>query len=220
MEELRSTEVLDREILEDARKKAFKILKTADETVQSQSRRWEKKTQKDLAEIRKIYAGRTEKEKEEILARLPLDKRRLRSEWADSALETAMGSFLKSLSREDLFHILDKEFSLRLADCSAVSGEKPKLYYSSMTETEAVSLVDRISARPEMKDINLFKKGDWEREKPAPSSREGDPDLPALVLDIKELRITVSVEDAAREVLKEKRAELATTLMDEEVLND
>ena len=33
MEELQSTDILDREILEDARKKAYRILKTAAETV-------------------------------------------------------------------------------------------------------------------------------------------------------------------------------------------
>jgi hypothetical protein len=42
MEELQSTEALDREILEDARKKAFKILKGADETLASSKTAWEK----------------------------------------------------------------------------------------------------------------------------------------------------------------------------------
>ena len=43
MEELRSTEVLDREILEDARKKAQKILKTAEDAHAAQAQDWDKK---------------------------------------------------------------------------------------------------------------------------------------------------------------------------------
>jgi hypothetical protein len=41
VEELQSTEALDREILEDARKKAFKILKGADESAASSKKSWE-----------------------------------------------------------------------------------------------------------------------------------------------------------------------------------
>ena len=43
MEELQSTELLDREILEDARKKAMRILKTCEETIKTQNTGWEKK---------------------------------------------------------------------------------------------------------------------------------------------------------------------------------
>ena len=51
MEELQSTEVLDREILEDARRKAFRILKTADDTVKSNTAGWEKKTAAALKDL-------------------------------------------------------------------------------------------------------------------------------------------------------------------------
>jgi hypothetical protein len=50
MEELQSTEALDREILEDARKKAFKILKTAGETEAASQTAWDRKLEKTLAE--------------------------------------------------------------------------------------------------------------------------------------------------------------------------
>ena len=76
MEELRSTEFLDREILEDARKKAFKILKPADDTIQSQAKVWEKKLKKAITAIQKNYDIRKQKENDEILAKGPLDRRR------------------------------------------------------------------------------------------------------------------------------------------------
>ena len=87
MEELRTTEVLGNEILEDARKKALKILKTADETLETQNRDWDKKIKRQLDSIRKTYEERTKKTNEEIQARLPLDRRRLRSETTESFLD-------------------------------------------------------------------------------------------------------------------------------------
>ena len=77
MEELRSTEVLDKEILEDARKKAHKILQTADEALEAQNRDWEKKIQRSVKSIKRTYEARLKKTTEEIFARFPLDQRRL-----------------------------------------------------------------------------------------------------------------------------------------------
>ncbi|MDR1565813.1 MAG: ATPase [Treponema sp.] len=201
MEELRSTEVLDREILEDARKKAFKILKTADDTVRSQAQRWEKKTRKAVADIRGIYARRVEKVKEEILARLPLDKRRLRSETAEHFLLEAMENFLATLSRKQLLSVLDREFTERLADCPGLES-KAVLLYSGMTGEEAGGIV---------------KNREWElRHDESP----GRSKFPALVLNAPSVRVIASVEKAAMELLEDKRAELAACLLSQGVLND
>ena len=118
MEELRSTEVLDREILEDARKKAYRVLKTADDNLTAQTQDWDKKIQDAVDSIRQTYEDRTRKSTEEILARFPLDKRRLRSETSEAFLTKAMGEFLRSLSREKLLSILEGELSRRLDFCA------------------------------------------------------------------------------------------------------
>jgi hypothetical protein len=218
MEELRSTEVLDREILEDARKKAFKILKTADDTVQSQTRRWEKKTQRAVADIRKTYAQRVEKVKGEILARFPLDKRRLRSETAENFLKDAMEGFLETLSREQLLSVLEREFAERLAGCAGLdAGEgaaKPVLFYSGMNGEEAGELVKNAVSRAGQPAGSL---NEWDLRKE--ESPEG-PKLPALVLNVPAVRIRASVEAAARELLEDKRAELVTCLLGVGALND
>jgi hypothetical protein len=220
MEELRSTEVLDKEILEDARKKAFKILKTADDTVSSQTQRWEKKTARVLAEIRKAYAQRAQKMKEEILARLPLDKRRLRSQITENFLKEAMADFLKELKREDVFAVLERELMKRLAACAEWEGPEEKflLLYSAMEKNEAEALVRRISARPGMEHVRGAKPEKWELKKDEGSAFSAS--FPALVLDARTLRIKVSAEAAAAELLDRKRAELSSGLLGEGVLND
>jgi vacuolar-type H+-ATPase subunit E/Vma4 len=137
MEELLSTEALDNEILEDARKKAFKILKTADETLEGQSRDWEKKIQESLESIRDAYRRRIENSQNEILARLPLDKRRMRSEISESSLSNAMREFLSALKRETLLIILENEISKRLTDFNS-DGAVVKFSGLSLSEAKKI----------------------------------------------------------------------------------
>jgi vacuolar-type H+-ATPase subunit E/Vma4 len=205
VEELRSTEVLDREILEDARKKAFKILKTSDDTVQSQTKRWEKKTVKAVADIRKTYTQRLETLREEILARLPLDKRRLRSETAEHFLRDAMEAFLQNLPRGEVLAILEKQFTERAEACAELSNSKTAVVYSGMSEAEILGILKK----------SKLKEWDLKKDEGTNAAR-----LPALTLNVPAAKISASVDDAAMELLEEKRAELIKALLGEGALND
>ncbi|GHU66262.1 hypothetical protein FACS189447_06770 [Spirochaetia bacterium] len=213
MEELRSTEVLDREILEDARKKAFKILKSADDTVQSQTKRWEKKTVKAVEGIRKTYAQRLETLREEILARLPLDKRRLRSETAERFLRDAMEAFLRGLPRSEVLAVLEKEFSERADACAELSNSKTAIVYAGMSEDEVLGILKK----SKLKEWDLKKDESPEAPKLPGGASLG---LPALTLNVPAAKVSASVEDAARELLEDKRAELVKALLGEGALND
>ena len=210
MEELRSTEVLDKEILEDARKKALRILQTAEDTLSAQSKEWNKKTEKALASIRKEYSVKSKKTEEEIFARLPLDFRRLRSEIAESSLQKAMESFLALQKRENLLLILEEELSRRLKSYQKYNGSNAgqnnilEIKYSGMSEEEAGQMITRSSG---IKASHL-----------KPSLEEAV--FPSIEINLSEAKITASIDEAARSLLKEKRAELASALLGEEVLND
>ncbi|MDR0720541.1 MAG: ATPase [Treponema sp.] len=226
MEELRSTEALDREILEDARKKAFKILKSADETLESQTKRWNKKTAKALLDSQKSYAARLEKVKEEIFARLPLDKRRLRSKTAEKSLTQAMEVFLHGLNREQLLAVLDREFAARLAACidwtdggsqnpalPGVKAEEAVLSYSGLSETEAgIALQKALGFIPKGFDGNNIK---LKKNESSLASA-----FPALSLQTDTVWISASVEEAAFYLLETRRAELAAALLGGGVLDD
>ncbi len=97
MEELRSTEILDREIQEDARRKAEKILKTSEsECLQ---------IMEDVA--RRIERVRGEREREYRLAAeaylkdsasaVPLEKQRRLVSYIDAAVNSALDSWLAGL---------------------------------------------------------------------------------------------------------------------------
>jgi V/A-type H+/Na+-transporting ATPase subunit E len=105
MEEIVSTDVLEKEILGDARKKAERILKDADaesETLRSQA---EARTKKALDDLASEYASRAGLYRVESLARLPLEKTRIKVEYADRLLRGAINEYLAALDarRRDAF---------------------------------------------------------------------------------------------------------------------
>ena len=219
MEELRTTEVLDREILEDARKKAHRILKTADDTLEIQKRDWEKKISGAVNSIRNAYAERTKKIDDETFARLPLDKRRLRSETVEGFLVKAMEDFLRSLKRETLLSILKNELS-QLIKTGVEKGEihQALVRYSGMTLSEAGELLKEISFSEEWKleEDHSEILEEISEDKKLYAIHE----FPSIVVDTETFRINVSVESSAGALMKEKRAELAAALLGEGVLND
>lgn len=211
MEELRTTEVLEREILEDARKKAYKILKTADDTLTAQTLDWEKKISEAIASARKTYETRQKKGNEEIFARFPLDKRRQRSETFEGFLVRAMDDFLRSLKREDVLLLLKLILLERLEAGETGRCHKAEVQYSGISLSEAKQVLG--NALPpdvsftELKDITRI-------HDPAFSG------FPFIEVNAGAVRVTASVKAAADELLKERRAELSSALLGEGVLND
>jgi vacuolar-type H+-ATPase subunit H len=216
MEELRSTEFLDREILEDARKKAFKILKTADDSVQSQARLWEKRLNKAVIGIRKNYEERFEKAASEIMAKGPLDRRRLRSEITGQFLNDAMNDFLRCLDRKKILGILDRELSSCLALCSVqdLNGRELLIKYSNMEKDEALSALQTAFG-----ENGGFKNIDLTAQNLMPD-KKNQASFPCLVLDMPGLKITASVDGAALNILGSSRAELTASLLGNGALND
>ena len=208
MEELLSTEVLDREILEDARKKAFKILKSADDSMLSLSGKWEKKTRQAIEDIRAKHEKRIQAEREEIHAKGPLDKRRLRLEISEKFLRDAMDRFLVNLTREEILLILERGLRECLDACADVdfSAEDPRIIYQNMNEDEVRGVFKKLN-----RDINSWKIS--ADKKPVSS-------FPVLAVNTTGIRISISAENAAMQMLKDYRAELAAALLGGGALND
>jgi V/A-type H+-transporting ATPase subunit F len=221
MEEVQSTEVLDREILEDARKKAFRILKSADDLVKANSDNWEKKTREAIAELEHHYADRRQEAVVEILARLPLDMRRIWSEKVETFLSSAVEGWFESLSREQALAVLDRELECRLAGCPefAVAGTI-RVWFSGLDQSEAGTLIKKHLPRAAL----VFQdspEGDGDglpvpEKSSAPSS--GQEQYPELVLDISSIRLTASIRKAVDFLLLKKRAELVEALLGPESL--
>ncbi|MDR3337597.1 MAG: hypothetical protein LBT16_10375 [Treponema sp.] len=231
MEELQSTEVLDREILEDARRKAQRILKTADDEAAAAGAGWNAKADEALAGLRKRHNERLELGRIEVMARLPLDKRRLRLQKIDSLLHDAACSFFSGLDRENLLGVLADSLAERVREIAGDfqdgegwrSGNKApvRAAYRFLSQTEAESLLEKtfprgkigpsLPAGPPDKSSWIIQEGD------AAYVHGGQ--FPGIVVDLGKVRISVSADDLIESLLKEKRGELASALLGEGALD-
>jgi hypothetical protein len=200
MEELQSTEILDREILEDARKKAYRILKAADETVKANAEAWELKTRETLDALNGKYAGQRKLAAAEIMARLPLDKRRAQTEKIESLLRSAVETWYAGLGREQALSLLKNELVKLLAECDefAASGEEPRALIRGIERAEAEALLR--AALP----------GRSCRVEEAPAAAGV---YPEIMLENSAARITASIAKTVDFLLHEKRVELASSLL-------
>jgi hypothetical protein len=241
MEELQSTEVLDREILEDARRKAFRVLKAADDTVKTGALAWEKKTSQAVDDLKRRFEERCGKASEEIMARLPLDKSRAESEKIEGLLRTALDTWYAAQSREKIVGLLELELRRRLGDCPefenggpapaagpaagnapAAPARRSKAMFYKLSREEGETMLAKILPRDswETADYNLSVEG----AASASSTGAGaairasgvlSGKYPELVLDSPDVRITASINMLAASLLADYRAELAAALIGE-----
>jgi len=196
MEELQSTDILDREILEDARKKAARILKTADDAVRAHTKEWEKKTAESIDALEKKYNEQKELAGEKVMARLPIDKRRAKVEKIENLLQSAVESWYNSLSRVQILELLSKELSKRLALCeefSAPSGKRA--FYNGLERGEVEKTLKTLS-------------GTCTIEENTTADR-----FPAITLEAGNVRIIASIQRLVDFLLQEKRTELVEALV-------
>ncbi|MDR0997695.1 MAG: ATPase [Treponema sp.] len=223
MEELQSTEVLDREILEDARRKAFRILKTADDTVKSNAAGWEKKISAALADLDTRHEERRRRAAEEIMARLPLDQRRAESEKIEALLSRALELWYAAQSREGVLGILEGELRRRLEDCPEFGDRPFRVTFHRLENGEGEALLKK-TLPGEKWQINT---SGLDAGGAAGASSTGagaaikasgvlSGKYPELVLDSPQVRISVSLNMLTEELLADYRAELTRALIGDE----
>ena len=119
MEEFRSTEILDKEIQEDARRKAEKLLKRADDDCQKIIDDLNERIEVVSKEKQVLYAGRTEALKKDLDAALPLEKERFLVSFIDSSIIKGINRFIDGLSNEKRIALLEnllKRYESKLVD--------------------------------------------------------------------------------------------------------
>ncbi|MDR2942718.1 MAG: hypothetical protein LBV17_09035 [Treponema sp.] len=203
MEELQSTDILDREILEDARKKAHRILKAADDTIKSKSAEWETKLKGTLDELEEKYAKNSKSITEEIMAVLPIDKQRARAKKIEELLNSAVETWYSRLNRQRVLGFLQTELSKRLASCggfSASGGIQAYIHKVEANEAEAI-----------LKAVLPGKTCTIEKTQSTDA-------YPSIILENQEIRIYASIGKAADFILGEKREELIAALLGENAL--
>lgn len=203
MEELRSAEILDKEIQDDARKKAEKILRNADSQcdqimAQVESRLEEAKKEKEI-----YFNQKAEQVKKDLDSSMPLEKSRFLVSYISSSIAKGINEYLKTLSSEKRFELavsLLNQFSNLVSDRTfdaAVYGFDPayvKSTLSSKVKINSCSSVEFAKSGSEAVDGIEIHEG------------------LILLSEDKSVKIRLTLEEVITELIDKYRKELAVTL--------
>jgi len=197
MEELQSTEILDREILEDARKKAHRILKAADEAILQKKAEWGQKLAKDLDELEKKFTQQGNYSTDEIMARLPVDKNRIKTKKIEAMLNSAAAAWYAQMSREYMLDLLTQELEKRLNVCEGIAfPNRMHVFIRHFTQAEAKVIMEKVLPGRNYIIETMYSASAY----------------PEIMVDTPELRIYASIGKIVNNLLSEKRAELVEAL--------
>jgi vacuolar-type H+-ATPase subunit E/Vma4 len=198
MEEIASTDALEKEILEDARKKGEKILRDGEAEAARIRSEFEGRSASALAALAEDFRSRTERYEGENLARLPLERGRLKATYIDRLLGAAMEYYLAALPADKVAGLVG---GLLARAAGLVGDSRVTVGYKGMDEAAARSLVS--ANLPEARVLSSAK----------------DEGLPAAgILVVSEggrLSVRATMDLVGERLLDEHRGELARTLCGE-----
>ena len=140
MEELRSTEILDKEIEADARKKAERILADADAECQKLLDAVKDRVKEASEQKTAYYDAKIATFKKNRDAALPLEQERYRVSFYTSSVAEAFNAYLASLGEEKLLSLIEK---MLVRSKNALAGKKLNALVFGLNSGEAKKLLEK-----------------------------------------------------------------------------
>ncbi len=110
MQELRSTDILDKEIQADARKKAERMLAKTDSECEKLLASVESDIEKAAKEKQQFFAHKLEAFEKDRMAVVPLEKERFKVSFIQNAVIQNINKYLEGLSEEKRLALVAREF--------------------------------------------------------------------------------------------------------------
>jgi vacuolar-type H+-ATPase subunit E/Vma4 len=140
MEEIVSADAIRGEILDDARKKAARMLEEAEEESARTVAAIESKAVEVVDEIMRTSEARSERFRLETMARLPLDRTRMRAVFVEGRLREALASYVGALSEGRVAELSE---AMLARGSSYFSGTEVELRRKGLPEDLARAVADR-----------------------------------------------------------------------------
>lgn len=206
MEEFRSTEILDKEIQADARKKAEKILAKADVDCALLLEEVSGRIEKAKKELEDKYALKIAAFEKDQSATLPLEKERFLVSFIQSSIEKAINAYLAKLSDEEKIDLVLKK-SVKIED--VLKSKKLNALYYGFQE----SLVKKTVG----KKFNLISVKETEFNKMIIENDLGITDRKGIILESedKAIRVRMTLSEVISQIQDKYRAELYSALFGE-----
>jgi len=106
MEVLKSGDALEKQVLEDARTKASRILAEAERECAALRQEWQRKTEEEVRRIEAERDARIRAVRQELESSLPLDSMRARLAYMQEAIERALKEYFAALKPAELARIV------------------------------------------------------------------------------------------------------------------
>ena len=206
MEEFRSTEILDKEIQADARKKAEKILAKADVDCALLLEEVSGRIEKAKKELEDKYSLKITAFEKDLSATLPLEKERFLVSFIQSSIEKAINAYLAKLSDEEKIDLVLKK-SVKIED--VFKSKKLNALYYGFQE----SLVKKTVG----KKFNLISVKETEFNKMIIENDLGITDRKGIILESedKAIRVRMTLSEVISQIQDKYRAELYSALFGE-----
>lgn len=205
MEELRSTEILDKEIQNDARKKAQKILEKADADCQFLLQNVKTRLDSAESERKQKNVEKINTHQKNLNAALPLEKERFLVSYVQNAIEKACDNYLTSLSLSQKIDLLKnqlKKYVEKLVD------KKMTAYFYGLSEQDVKKVIDN--------QVNVVRYEQVSFGKLIVENDCGLSEKFGIILEDEELliRVRLTISELVSQVQERYRWELYNSLFD------
>ncbi|GAB4366805.1 MAG: hypothetical protein Kow009_03630 [Spirochaetales bacterium] len=135
MEEIKTSEKLEQEILEDARRKAERILKGAEKTIAGIEAEWREKEEAFRNSSRQELEEKKKRIQQEISASIPLELKRMELRILDEKFESFLQRFFEELPEEEFASLIQKHL---IEARSFLEGIPVSLSYNEVDQAESL----------------------------------------------------------------------------------
>lgn len=202
MEELRSTEILDREIQEDARRKAEKLLKANEAECRQILDDVAFRIERVRTEKEAEYAKRLDSFRRDTEAAIPLEKERRHVSFMDGAVHKALDEWFESIGPKKRLAL----YSNMLEKARSLFGDsKVSVVFAGYDETEIRSTVESLFGKAGIASVvKLDRKG---------AASYGFSDGLIVESASSGIKCRATLEEKRADLLSDKRQEMAEALM-------
>jgi len=160
LEELRSTEILDREIHEDARRKVEKYLQDADNQCKKIQDEIDARLEKETEAKKEMYDKKYERFLHDIQSVVPLEKQRFLIQFQKDSVDEAIKNYFEKLSEEKKLDIIKRRLNKYKEIFSENQHEKYKfsVCVSNFSEDKGKKLFEEVFGKNCLEKIEMKKK--------------------------------------------------------------
>lgn len=209
MQELRSTEILDKEILNDARKKAEKIKKKTEAEIERIISSVDDDVQKAQNEKEFFYSEKLLAYENNLKASIPLEKNRIKVSYFQKSIINKITEYLSSLSEQKKIELVLKQIPVSLIEKKAETEKFiANIYGFDFSYTKEILEKTFKLSIVEYKSVSF---GEIVAEENLLNSLE---EMKGIILEStnKNYRYRLTISEVIGKLLDEKREELAISL--------